>query len=298
MLDMSLSSLVTDETWIRSKYNNILVVADHLDGFNSNNCNKFLKSINNQTIVHCEYLLDQSIKDLYKVEIKFDAELMIKENCLDTYPDSLTVVNKDIHNFLCCFNYGYHVGRELLINKLFDLKWFTWDYCTKGFVINGRSEIKKKIFNQTTKLISPGNRYNLVWNLKALSPKIQKSFFQLVSETIPDSYVPFPTEKLLFPIANSTLWVAWAQPGYHDYVEKYWGFRKYSVFDYTFDSVRDPVDRLVALTSMLEPFSKMKKSQWLEIYQKEKETIDYNFEWARSKKFLKQLRYFDEVLKR
>ena len=276
-----------------------IIYYDHLGGFDAVGNNEVLHTVEPGSTVRTEYLLPLEIKQLYpSLDIKFDAELMIENNLLQQAVAWPNKINKEYKNFLCCFNYGYHSGRELLVSKLFQLKWFNFDYCTKGFSIQSTSidlSVEEKIFRQQTSVIPKLIEYNLTQDLILLSPMIQKSFVQLVSETLPDSYVPFPTEKIVFPIINQTLWVAYAPPGYHSWIKKYLGLRHYSVFDYAFDSIQDPVERLDRLTTMLEPFSKMSDSQWQEIYQQEIETIEFNFNHVTSGAFIEHLRQFDQT---
>jgi hypothetical protein len=297
--------------------NNEIIYWDHLGGFDLHGNNEVLKSVPVNSTVHTEYLLPSHIKDLYQgIQIKFDADLMIQNNFLQSLPrSSASAINKKIENFVCCFNRGYHVGREYLVLELFNLGWFNFDYCTKGFELapladnvktfcsstpidlkNLRKEHTKSAdFRNEIRLLSPDRPYDLEYNINLLSLKIQKSFVQIVSETVPESYVPFPTEKLLFPIVNKTLWVAYAQLDYHNWITHHFGFKKHKIFDYEFDSIADPSLRLKALTNMLARFSTMTQDEWHDIYQQEKEVIEFNFEWAQSKKFITHLKNFDEA---
>jgi hypothetical protein len=296
--------------------NNEIIYHDHLGGFDSQGNNEVLKLIPTNSTVHTEYLLPLSIKNLYpNIQIKFDAILMIKNNHLQSFSKSTSDINKKIENFVCSFNRSYHVGREYLVMELFNLGWFNFDYCTKGFELeNSPGNVKtfcnatpfnlKNLYKEHTKstnflkeikLVSPERSDDLEHNINSLSLKIQQSFVQIVSETMPESYVPFPTEKLLFPIVNKTLWVSYAQPGYHTWVTQHLGFKKHKIFDYEFDSIADPLLRLKALTNMLARFSTMSQSEWYDIYQQEKEVIEFNFDWAQSKKFIEHLKKFNEV---
>jgi len=300
MPDTRLKPFFSDNDWVkRIAPSGEITYYDHLGGFDALGNNEVLRAVSPGSTVRTEYLLTTEIKQLYpKIDIKFDAELMIKNNLFAQATSWSNTINKEYKNFLCCFNYGYHCGRELLISKLFKLKWFDVDCCTKGFSIQAPGvdiPIEEKIFNQQINIIPKLIEYNLIEDLTALSPMIQKSFVHLVSETLPDSYVPFPTEKILFPILNQTLWVAYAAPGYHNWVNQYFGFQPYSVFDYSFDLIQDPIERLNALTEMLEPFSKMSAVQWQKIYQQQADTIKFNFDHAISGAFMKHLRQFDQT---
>jgi hypothetical protein len=300
MIDTKLRPFHGFNDWIKQVTpSGEIIYYDHLGGFDAVGNNEVLRTVDPGSTVRTEYLLTTEIKQLYpKIDIKFDAELMIKNNLFNQAMSWSNTINKEYKNFLCCFNYGYHCGRELLVSKLFNLKWFNFDYCTKGFSIQDTGidlSDEEKIFNRHISIIPKLIGYNLIEDLTALSPMIQKSFVHLVSETLPDSYIPFPTEKMLFPILNQTLWVAYAPPGYHNWVNQHLGIRSYSVFDYSFDSIQDPVKRLNALTEMLEPFSKMSVAQWQEIYQQEANIIKFNFDHVSSGAFMEHLRQFDQT---
>jgi hypothetical protein len=98
-----------------------------------------------------------------------------------------------------------------------------------------------------------------------------------VSETLATSYYPFVTEKFLYSIVTQGLFLVYAQPGWHDHVEKYYGFKKYTkLFDYGFDSIHNPVERLVELMSMISKFSILTPHEWHDLYLIEQDTIEYN----------------------
>ena len=128
-------------------------------------------------------------------------------------------------------------------------------------------------------------------NLKILSNKINESCLQLVGETLGTSRYPFVSEKFLYPIINQTLWVGYAQPGYHEYIEHYFGFKKYErIFDYKFDSITNPVIRLVELCSMLSKFEKLTPTDWHDLYLLEQDTIEYNYDHYYSGDYLTTLK--------
>lgn len=261
---------------------------DHLSGFDSAGYNQILDRVPAGSTVYTEYNLPAHIKHLYPdINIQFDSQMLVRNNFLNQYPAEYVPEPKTITNFVCCFNHSYHTGREYLVAKLIEQNWFDLDYCTKGFVLDGYSDTVDAY--QKTRIVSCTNKNDLDSNLRALSPMIQQSFVQIVSETIPHSYIPFVTEKMLFPISNKTLWLAYAQPGWYQQVEEFWGFRRYQSFDYSFDTIQDPIQRLDALIDAIRPYSTMTVAEWQTVYQQEQEIIEYNFEWARSKKFIEQL---------
>ena len=298
---------------------------DNLGGFDSDFENLLLRSfdnLNQPITIYSEYILDHAVKNRYpNLDIKFDAELMIQQNhhrALADYakfqlhnPLDTTKVN-----FLCCFNQSKYQGREWLVSWLHELGWFDHDFCSKHFEIfhppqevqylylkyvgDNYNQLHKKISrNQFSKTIikfgSNIQRHTHADNLTVLSSQHAKSFVNLVAETDPAHMIPFPTEKFLFPIVNKTLWVAYAQPLYHEFVASKMGFRRYSCFDYGFDHELDHVERLGKLTAMLNKFSSMATDAWQEIYNQEKETIEFNFEHVASGAFMTHLRQFDQA---
>jgi hypothetical protein len=82
--------------------------------------------------------------------------------------------------------------------------------------------------------------------------------------------------------------LTYAQPGWHDYVEKYYGFKKYTkLFDYQFDTIQNPVIRLLELASMISKFSLLSVEDWQDLYLLEHDTIEYNYDHYFSKNYLK-----------
>ena len=72
--------------------------------------------------------------------------------------------------------------------------------------------------------------------------------------------------------------MCYGQPGWHDHLEKYYGFKKYTrLFDYSFDSIQNPVERLVELMCMISKFSNLTAQDWHDLYLIEQETIEYNY---------------------
>lgn len=259
---------------------------DHIDGFDATGRNHVLDTVPDHTTVYTEYYLPPLVKQNYpNLEIKFDSQLLIKNNHLRSFPKILEPSPKAIKNFVCCFGYSYHTSREYLLDQLIDKGWYSSQYCTNGFTTQKLHQMH---------IVPSKNKMDFIGNLTALSPLIADSFLEIVSETVAHTYVPFVTEKFLFPIANKTLWVTYGQPGWHAYVEEHWGFRKYSVFDYSFDTIQNPLERLEALTQSLEPFASMDMDQWHHIYKQEQETIEYNFEWARSHAFINKIKQSHE----
>jgi hypothetical protein len=108
------------------------------------------------------------------------------------------------------------------------------------------------------------------------------------------SYCPFVTEKFLYSIVTRGLFLAYAQPGWHDHVEKYYGFKRYTkLFDYRFDAIQNPVERLIELMSMISKFSMLSITDWTDLYLLEQETIEYNYNHFFSGDYLKLLKLYE-----
>ena len=106
-----------------------------------------------------------------------------------------------------------------------------------------------------------------------------QSFVHVVSETLSTSYYPLITEKCFYSIATRGLFLSYAQPNWHEHLENYYGFRLYkNLFDYRFDSIKNPVERLVELLTMISKFQKLSTHDWTDLYELEKENIEYNYD--------------------
>jgi hypothetical protein len=226
-------------------------------------------------------------------------------------------VNYNIHpqinykNFICSFNGSPHVSRKLLVSILEKFGYFNLDYCSKNFsysldVLDGHvqdyagdrvnffrnffiSSYSEKFFQRIN---SFGHvRFNHKQNIYNLESKLTESFLHIVSETAATSYVPFVTEKFLYSVVTRGLFLAYAQPGWHAHVEKYYGFKRYTkLFDYRFDSIENPIERLVELITMISKFSQLSPSEWNDLRLIEQETIEYNYDHYFSVKYLEHLK--------
>tara|TARA_R110000868_G_scaffold108645_1_gene296347 strand:+ start:604 stop:1605 length:1002 start_codon:yes stop_codon:yes gene_type:complete len=319
---------------IQSFNSDTVWLIDHLFGFDSDFENYLLRSFDklDQPIkIYTEYILDESVKRKYpNLDIKFNAKAMIQGNNLlaveryaklaaQNSPSSAKV------NFLSSFNKTAHPGRIWLVLWLYDLGWFNDEYCSKYFeiVYTPREDLvwspipdevlylyskyigndynlflKSHARNQfLKKIIKFGNQHHTTASddVKILAKLNQKSFVNLVAETAPTNSIPFPTEKSLYPIVHKTLWVAYASLGHHKFMFEKFGFRPYQCFDYAFDQEPDPVERLGKLTLMLTKFSKMTPDQWQDIYNQEKETIQFNFEHVASGSFLTLIQQLNQI---
>jgi hypothetical protein len=124
-------------------------------------------------------------------------------------------------------------------------------------------------------------------NIYNLENKLTNSFVHLVSETMSTSYYPFITEKFLYSIVTRGLFVTYGHPNWHGHVAEYYGFKKYNkIFDYSFDTVENPVERLVRLMEMVGKFSKLSTDDLNDLYLMEKDTIEYNYDHYFSEKYI------------
>jgi len=219
----------------------------------------------------------------------------------------------DYQNFVCSFNGSPHVSRKLLVSAIKKFGYFDPDYCSKNFTysvdnIDGYineymsdalilyrkffiSEDSEKFF-QTPNTFGHTEdfRYQHTKNMHILEDRITNSFLHIVSETLATSYVPYVTEKSFYSIVSKGLFLAYAQPGWHAYIEKYYGFKLYTnLFNYTFDSIVNPIERLVELMTMVGKYSKLTPSEWHDLYLLEQDSIEFNWNHYHSGNYRKRL---------
>jgi hypothetical protein len=287
-------------------------LVDHLCGFESDLSNPILDSLQkyaDQVDQNYTVILTNPIMPAVQAHYP---RLLIKYHMPEDMFDSFETYN--IHpeisykNFICSFNGSPHVGRKLLVSILHKFGYFNSNYCSKNFVfseeiLNGhirnytgdQESFYSKFFATTEDFLqtvySFGHlQYDHKTNIQNLESKITESFIHLVSETVSTGYHPFVTEKFLYSVVTRGLFICNAQPGYHDYLEKYFGFKKYnSIFDYSFDQIQNPVERVVALMSMLSKFSYLTPAEWHDLRLLEQDTIEYNYNHYYSGQYLKHL---------
>jgi|694.fasta_scaffold00286_44 hypothetical protein len=294
-----------------------LILFDHLGGFDANFKNRlldvFLKNkCKNQ--IYTQYQIDfLKLSHYNTLNIKNYAEFQNRLNFKH-------FVNYTIHptlnykNFICSFNGSPHVSRKLLVSILSKFGYFNNNYCSKNFsytknMLNGHitdyvndqdnfylkffvNEHSEEFFQSTN---SFGHvRFEHNQNIHNLESKLTESFLHIVSETAATSYYPFVTEKFLYSIVTRGLFLAYAQPGWHAHVEKYHGFKRYTkLFDYRFDSIKNPVERLVELITMISKFSHLTPAEWHDLYLIEQDTIEYNYDHYFSNRYLEVLKKHD-----
>lgn len=281
---------------------------DHLDGFNSDLTNAVLDHVHQHSTGMLEVVTDfrfPNNKIAHYPRFNFAWHNTWVNDCFAQYrvhPDL------DYKNFLCSFNGSAHVSRKLLVSGLHRMGWFNSNYCSKNFAyttdtLDGhlvellsapQARLYRKFFvaADSEEFFGTRNgfghvRFDHAKNIHNLEQRITQSFLHLASESLATSHYPFVSEKFLYSVITRGLFLAWAQPGWHDHLEQHWGFKKYSkIFDYSFDAIENPIERLVTLLGMLAKFSVLSNDDWRDIYEIEKHTIEHNHEWYFNQSYL------------
>jgi len=282
-----------------------IMLMDHLGGFDKDyNC-KILNTLSNHKatqglIVNTQYLFNNEIQAKFKnIKLVFDLNLQIKGAHINAFQKYNRHPPVRYKNFICSFNGSAHVSRQLLSSILENQGYFDPHYSSKNFkgtndkilghlnnldLTEDETELYGKFFKNTNEfndtVYSFGHiRFDHANNIYNLESKLTQSFVHIVSETMATSYYPFVTEKFLYSIVTRGLFVSYAQPGWHAYIEKYYGFKLYDkIFDYSFDSIQNPVKRLIKLIEMVSKFSTLSTDDWQDLcFVLEKDTIEYNY---------------------
>lgn len=292
-----------------------LYLVDHICGFTINRTNEILDKLQIHAQINDKFftvglpqILEDDIKNKYPcLDLKFRFDLQY-QGIWQPFSDYNQHPELTFNHFLCSFNGSHHVSRKFLTAVLERFGWFNTNTCSKNFVhsvdiLDGHlhdfleadqhRKFRKffigdnsQVFFET--IYSFGHvRMDHKNNIVNLADKITRSFLHVVSETMATSYYPFVTEKFLYSVVTRGLFLAYAQPGWHDHLEKYYGFKKYTnLFDYKFDSLLNPVERLIELMSMISKFSVLSQDDWRDLYEMESHTIEYNYDHYFSGKYL------------
>ena len=320
--------LMLDE--LSPRFNTELNLSDHLGGFDSSGRNKILDSLLVKEFKHhinLEYLLTEDIRKTYKdLDLHFSVEF--KSNLdLIRYKEHTTHPEIDFKNFLCSFNRSQNMGRQLLVSILNKFKIFKPGYCSKFFEITDNrifgyiqsfddmSDKEKLVYEKffTTDDTFLKTKYELS-NIDPSKPtesgswlgkdycmelinnfqnKVTESFVYLASESVAEGYYPFFTEKFLLGVASRSLFITYGQPQWYAHLEKYFGFRKYDIFDYSFDSIRNPVIRVVELVNMLNKFSNLSLFELHDLYLSEMDNIEFNYNHYFSDDYERHLKMYE-----
>ena len=269
-------------------------LTDHLGGFDISGQNFLLSTLsehakqqnNLYNVIYHQILPTELMKKNYPwLSIQFSSTMQQQMNFM-YFKNYKTHPELTFEHFLCSFNGSPHVSRKLLSAIIKKFGWWNSLYCSKNFtcdidnilghindyVSDDCSGLYNKLFNVDENfcktIYSFGHmRFDHTNNIYNLEEKLTKNFLHIVSETMATSYYPFVTEKFLYSIVTRGLFLAYAQPGWHDHLEKYYGFKKYNkLFNYQFDSIQNPVVRLVELMSMISKFSVLSSDDWRDLY--------------------------------
>lgn len=300
----------------------LIILEDHLNGFNQDFDNAVLLHINTcasscNKIIQLNYhqILEPAVTSKYNnLDIKFRLPNEIKHSLWESFDNYRKHPALDYKNFLCSFNGSDHVSRKLLVSIIKKFGYFNSDYCSKNFVFSsdvldghikdyshGREQFYRKFFisSDDNEFFNINNsfdymRFDHAKNIYNLEHKLIQSFLHVVSETMATSYYPFVTEKFLYSIVTRGLFLAYAQPGWHAHVKKYYGFKQYTqLFDYSFDAIQNPVKRLVELMTMISKFSVLSVADWIDLYEMESDTVEFNYNHYFSGDYLKCLKQYE-----
>ena len=301
-------------------------LCDHLTGFDQQGRNRILDELQEKAqaqgikpLVTYHQILPQWVLANYPdLDIRFDSLWQWDLNFRILETDKQFPA-PTFDNFLVTMLGSAHQGRMLLCAALARMNWLDFNYSKKNFaftldqldgVIQELSSTELEpvyhslLVNQANGEMFVTNQHGemddsqreVPWldKLDKLVPNFTQSFVHLVSETLPTSYVPFVTEKFLHSIVTQGLFVAYAQPKWHEHINKHYGFVLYQkVFDYSFDNNTDPIGRLLEIVDMLLPYSQLTKHDWHDLYLLEKPAIEFNYHHYLSEDYLRYIEGFD-----
>ena len=289
----------------------IVRLDDFIEGFDEEYNNIYLTHISN--IVHNKCVIQYSQFVTDDVKTKYPSLDFVYEypgKIFDSFINYQQHPAHDIKHFVCSFNGAVHVGRKILVAGLHKFRLFNPTTCSKNFLytqdeIDGHISdyftdleqllLYQKFFDtdpifSNTVYTFGHDRFNHSRNIYNLENQLTTSFLHIVSETIPTSYCPFVSEKSLYSVVTRGLFLSYAQPQWHAHVEKFYGFKRFSkIFDYSFDSIVNPVERLVALLTMVSKFKNLSSDDWRDLYLLEQDTIEHNYNHYFSGQFRKSL---------
>ena len=295
----------------------VIKIEDHLNGFDKNLQNLFLEHLNsiavNQPSIIIGHIATDTIKNRYP-NLDFYLSDLYSEQVFPMFKEYRMPPCINYKNFICSFNGSDHISRRLLTAILKKFNWYNTEYCTKNFSFSVDSidgQIEEYVGDQISfyrkffiaedsstffqSINSFGHvRFDHNKNIYNLEHKITESFIHLVSETLGTSYWPMITEKFLYSVVTKGLFVTYGPPGWHELTEKYLGFKQYNkLFNYSFDQITNPIERLVELMSMLSKFSMLTIDEWQDLYRIEQDTIQYNYDHYYSGQYLKNLKKYE-----
>lgn len=296
---------------------------DHLGGFDKNYRNPFYDRIHSRAtedgvrpVIKYTQFLPTEVQEQYpNLDIKFWLNPFQRQN-LAQFMSYRCPPLVNYQNFICSFNGIGHVSRQFLTAALGQRRWFNARTCSKNFRMtvdsldghlqhyagdNERLLRKFFIYENCDELFRSEhtfghNRSDHRTNVENLSGIITSCFVNVVSETVATSYASFVTEKCLYSVTTRGLFVGYAPLHWHRDLEKYYGILPYNkIFNYAFDSVTNPVERLVELCGMLSKFERLSKADLTDLYDMERDTIEHNYDQYYSGAFLKRINDADYI---
>ena len=285
----------------------VVWLQDTIGGFDENLNNAMLADVNalaqqhnaRITVISC-YAMDSIIQDKYP---NLDFNLYLPDYIWNPLTEYGQHPPLNYQNFVCSFNGSMHVSRRLLVAIMNRFGWFDPKYSSKNFeftadIITGhlRDYIgnEERFYNKffmsnrdntflETKYSFGHNRFDHGKNIYNLENKLVENFIHIVSCNTSTSYYPLVDEKFLYSVVTRGLYVAYGAPGWHRQVKQYYGFKLYqNLFDYRFDSIINPVERLLEMMSMLAKYSVLSADEWRNLYSLEVENIEFNYDHYRS----------------
>tara|TARA_R100000027_G_scaffold66018_1_gene61231 strand:- start:176 stop:1213 length:1038 start_codon:yes stop_codon:yes gene_type:complete len=300
---------------------NKIVLWDHLDGFDADYRNHVIDNIHKfqqgkleegKLNLHYHQILPSVTKIQYpNIAFDFDMEWQLQYNFMPLHQYKSTGC-KNIKHFISCFNGSSHLSRQFITLAIKKAGWWNDLVCTKNFSFDYHLALKtierlkgthskEKILEYFqankafgAKIVSQNyihGNYEILYNgFKTLEPALHSSFIHIVTEAVGTSSVPFITEKFLKPIITKSLFVTYGQPHWHYVLEKYYGFKPFTIFDYAFDRQVNPIDRLIQLIDMIKKFENLSASDWSNLYEDQNDILEYNYDHYHSKNFVKHLK--------
>ena len=290
-----------------------LVITDSMYGYRADFTNELLDRFDGkQATIWTQWRLKDQVHTKYpNLNLKYEGPGGWFFRLLDY---KTTDWNKSFDTFISTFNGSGGTGRNLLVAYLHKAKWFDPAYSSKNFSFTLEQldgDLQKYLKLKSTEerfyrkfFVSEDSREfyqtpyvfdytpNLhheetIRNMQILLPKLNASCIQIVGESYSTTYHPWVTEKFLFPVVAKSIWITHGQPGWYQELDD-WGFRKFDqIFDYSFDNIQHPIERVVTMLSMLSKFSNLSKAEWHDIYELERETIEFNYDHYYSRDFMK-----------
>lgn len=294
---------------------------DHCGGFDEHGNNHLLDKLHHHALAQGKQFTitlgqipSPALRERYK-NLNLKARFFHQYNAI-WKPFEAYNVHPEINykNFVCSFNGSPHVGRKLLVAALKRKNWFDPAYSSKNMIFTGNQLLGHisdyvRIDGHLPYLIHSENDeefYNTVYsfghvqydhgaNIYNLEQKITESFIHIVSECLPTSYYPFVSEKFLYSVVTRGLFLCNAPLEWHSHVQEYYGFKKYTkLFDYRFDSIQNPVERMLALINEVSKFSTLSSDDWRDLYLLEQDTIEFNYDHYFSRSYIKTLANYVE----